>query len=329
VRGKLEPIAREAVVGALHAQWGLHVTQVDYLAVGAGAYHWDVRSADGRRWFVTCDDLQTKPWFGVQHDAVFAGLRCAYRTAMALRRAGLEFVVAPEPSASGEAAERVDERHSLSVLPYVDGAAGEWGGHADRRRRQEVVTMLARLHQTEAPASTPHRAFALPGRADLEAALGDIGQRWDSGPFAEAGRHELLAGEDAAHDMLADFDHAVDRFASDDAPAVVTHGEPHPVNTVETPNGLVLIDWDTVGVAHRERDLWMIADDEALAIYARLTGVAIDPAAVAAYRVLWSLADLAAYTQQLRDRHSGDADDEFAVAAIRSIVTGSEPAPYG
>jgi spectinomycin phosphotransferase len=32
---------------------------------------------------------------------------------------------------------------------------------------------------------------------------------------------------------------------------VVTHGEPHPGNLIQTSAGLVLIDWDTVAVARR------------------------------------------------------------------------------
>ena len=39
---------------------------------------------------------------------------------------------------------------------------------------------------------------------------------------------------------------------------VVTHGEPHPVNVMQTDAGRVLIDWDTVAIAPPERDLWMV-----------------------------------------------------------------------
>jgi len=38
--------------------------------------------------------------------------------------------------------------------------------------------------------------------------------------------------------------------------AVLTHGEPHPGNTMLTAGGWRLIDWDTVLIAPPERDLW-------------------------------------------------------------------------
>lgn len=93
--------------------------------------------------------------------------------------------------------------------------------------------------------------------------------------------------------------------------------------------GLVLVDWDTVALARHERGLWMLADDATLATYVELTGATVDHDALAAYRLLLALADLTAYTMQLRTEHQGDADDEWAVGAIRSILDGREPAPYG
>jgi spectinomycin phosphotransferase len=113
---------------------------------------------------------------------------------------------------------------------------------------------------------------------------------------------------------------------------VVTHGEPHPGNLISTSGGLTLVDWDTVALARPERDLWMIADlaGGALAVrYEEETGVALDPEALVAYRRLWALSDLVAYTRQLRHEHQRSADADRALAAVRSILSGREPAPYG
>ena len=57
--------------------------------------------------------------------------------------------------------------------------------------------------------------------------------------------------------------------------AVLTHGEPHPGNTMLTADGWVLIDWDTALAAPPERDLWSLdpGDGSVLDAYARLTGV--------------------------------------------------------
>jgi spectinomycin phosphotransferase len=323
------PIADDLVADLLADHWDIRVGALQYVAIGAGAYHWVARDADERRWFVTCDDLDTKPWFAADREAVFSGLRRAYRTAMELHGAGLEFVAAPVPAHSGEAAERVDERCSLAVLPYIEGEPGQWGRPISSQEREEVAVLLARLHQCPAPSVAPRRQFALPGREELEAALADVDRPWRSGPYADAARQELADGAPVVAQMLAEFDRHAARLAADDSLLVVTHGEPHPVNLMRTQSGLVLIDWDTVALARRERDLWMIDDEVSLAAYVRHTGATVDRQAMAAYRLLWALADLAAFTAQLRHEHRGDIDDEFAVTALRSIVSGREPAPYG
>jgi aminoglycoside phosphotransferase (APT) family kinase protein len=54
-----------------------------------------------------------------------------------------------------------------------------------------------------------------------------------------------------------------DRDASVGAPwRVLTHGEPHGANVLLGEGGLSLVDWDTVGIAEPERDLWFAVIDE-------------------------------------------------------------------
>jgi spectinomycin phosphotransferase len=311
--------------------WALGIAGLRYLPVGAGAYHWIAHGEDGRRWFVTCDDLDTKPWLGTDRETVFAGLLAAYGTAVALRNAGLTFVAAPVTTAAGAPAVRVDERHSVSVFEHVDGEPGEWG--RPDRTDGELVGMLARLH-----ASTPvvdglrPRGLDLPGRDGLEEALDDLHHRWDGGPLSEPARAELAGQRDLVLRWLDELDRLAGRLGGAEPARVVTHGEPHPGNLISTGGGLTLVDWDTVALARPERDLWMIADlaGGALAVrYEEETGVALDPEALVAYRRLWALSDLVACTRQLRREHQRSADADRALAAVRSILSGREPAPYG
>src|SRR5579875_2827282 len=89
-----EPALRRA----LDQGWALRPDELRYAPVGAGSYHWTARDQHGDRWFVTVDDLDDKSWLGNTRAEAFAGLRAALDTARALRdRAGLGFVVAPEP----------------------------------------------------------------------------------------------------------------------------------------------------------------------------------------------------------------------------------------
>jgi spectinomycin phosphotransferase len=192
--------------------------------------------------------------------------------------------------------------------------------------------MLALLHQSPASAHTPVRThFEVPGRHEFDAALADLGRRWDGGPLSDAARRELTLNAATIAGLLADLDRLASRLGAPDAGAVVTHGEPHPGNLIRTATGLKLVDWDTVARARPERDLWMIIDSSPaqLATYQRLTGTALDRDALRAYRLLWALADVAAFTAQLRAEHRRDADTEKALAGLRSILEGREPRPFG
>jgi spectinomycin phosphotransferase len=332
VRSPLEHVWDNVIKDVLANCWGLRIGELRYFPEGGGAYHWIAYASDARRWFVTCDDLDTKPWLGSDRDSVFDNLRVAYGTAMDLRSAGLAFVVAPVASISGVPAERVDERHGVSVFECVDGEPGQWGRPVGPRGCKELVTMLVQLHRsTPALGGVAPRGLHVPGRDDLDDALDNLDRPWDGGPLSELARRELAAHVREVVGSLADLDRLAVREDAMDAEAVVTHGEPHPGNLIRTRAGLVLIDWDTVALARPERDLWMIgdADEDVLTAYRDLTGVRLDPEALAAYRLLWALTDIAAFTARLRGEHQRDGDAEKALAALSSVVNGREPSPYG
>lgn len=324
-----EPAIEAAVIDG----WALRIDRLRYLPEGGGAYHWMAFGDDDRRWFLTCDDLTTKPWLGADSDSVFEGLVGAYRTAIDLRTAGLLFVAAPIPNVSGEAAVRIDERHSIAVLEYLDGEPGQWGRPLGDREHRDHVALLAQLHAgTPAVRSAARRGLDVPGREGFERALDDLDRRWDGGPLSERARRELAGEADVVQSWLADLDRLAARLGVTDADEVITHGEPHPGNFLRTATGPVLIDWDTVALARPERDLWMMAESRGAAVldaYRDLTGVTLDREALVAYRLLWALTDLAAFSVQLRSEHQVDADAERALAAVRSILGGHEPSPYG
>ncbi len=108
---------------------------------------------------------------------------------------------------------------------------------------------------------------------------------------------------------LAHFDELV-REAARSGPAVVTHGEPHPGNIVRGAGQLLLIDWDTVGLALPERDLWMVTEDDPGAVgrYAELTGRPVSGAAMQMYEMRWSLDDIALAIADFRAPHEQNED---------------------
>jgi spectinomycin phosphotransferase len=122
-------------------------------------------------------------------------------------------------------------------------------------------------------------------------------------------------------DLLAYATELVEQVEPRRDPLVVTHGEPHPGNVIVTARGIVLIDWDTVGLAHPERDLWMFADEDGLlAHYTRITGRAVDPRAIALHDLGWTIADLAVNLHDLRSPHRVDEDTTHAWQVLQDMT---------
>ena len=182
------------VADAVGRHWGLVVGELDYFPEGGGAYHWVVQEQGRRAWFVTVDDLDTKPWLGADRDSAFTGLLAAYRTAMRLRRdEGLAWVAAPRPAMSGEPAVRIEARYSLALLPFVEGAARRWGEPVGEDEKSLLVGLLAQLHRADlgVSAGAARRAPGVPGRERLEEALVGLDRAWSGGPFSEPARRDL------------------------------------------------------------------------------------------------------------------------------------------
>lgn len=315
----------ERLASALAAGWGLAVGSLVYRPVGFGSHHWELVDGGGTRWFVTVDDLRTKrdaP--GEPLDRAYERLRAALATAVALRAHGLDFVVAPLPTVDGAPVSRVDSRFSVALYGFVDGQSFSWGEFGAGGHRQSVLEMVVALHGAP-PAAGEAAAvddLRVPGRADLEAALeGDVP---DGGPYARPMRDLLAARPGQVRDMLARYDALA--AEADPARAVLTHGEPHPGNTMRTPHGWRLIDWDTVLRAAPERDLWDLdpGDGSILAAYAEATGVTPRPRLLELFRLRWEVADLAAAASRFRAPHAGDADDD-ATWEILAALEGAAP----
>jgi spectinomycin phosphotransferase len=191
-----------------------------------------------------------------------------------------------------------------------------------------VDPAVVRLQRREVELSWPD---------DLELALRELGRPWTGGPFAEPAR-ELLAG--ATGPVRRGLD-ALDRWARTTAgpqDLVITHGEPHPGNIIRVAadgedgaggcagpasGAIMLIDWDTVGLAPPERDLWMIATEtgDELQRYTELTGRPVDTAAIELYRLRWALDDLSCFIRDLRTPHRRTPGTEHAWQALQLTIT--------
>ena len=92
----------------------------------------------------------------------------------------------------------------------------------------------------------------------------------------------------------------------------------------------MLIDWDTVGLAPPERDLWMVATETGAELqrYTELTGRPVDLAAIELYRLRWALDDLSCFVRDLRAPHRRTPGTEHAWQALQEIITQLTSRPH-
>jgi spectinomycin phosphotransferase len=246
--------------------------------------------------------------------------------AVALRHdANLPFVLAPIRAGNGAVVVRLGFAHAVAVFPYLDGVAGRFGEELPSSERNHVVDMLAALHcAIPGAARVPRHQVDLARRSDLESALSEVAKPWDGGPLSEPARALVKAHAGHVWRLLDRFDQLAGRSA--DLEPVITHGEPHPANLLRAGTEALLIDWDTVGLAPPERDLWWVisdsGSDQALR-YTQATGRRVDPAAITLYRLRWALDDLSYFVHDLRSAHSHTADAEHALHAIEITLAGA------
>jgi thiamine kinase-like enzyme len=308
-------LADLTVSAIVQEAWQLTIQRIDYAPVGFGSYHWQV-SANEARWFVTADDLVA----GGSHLAASPTerarrLEAALCSARMLRDDGLAFVVAPIPTADGKILKMVEER-CIALYPFIEGYSHQWGAYSTNADRRAAVELLVALHQISGAArdNAMQDDFAIPHRDDLFASVADLSTTWTAGRYGEPARQ--LVDRHAARlvDRFARYDRLVHSAADQAELMVLTHGEPHAANTINTDSGLVLVDWDTALIAPRERDLWSLALEEPAILrhYATKAGVNPLPDLLELYQLHWDLAEISLYVELFRRPHSDTTDTRVA-----------------
>jgi spectinomycin phosphotransferase len=314
-------LADDVVSAVVQEAWQLRIRRIDYAPVGFGSYHWHAW-ADEDRWFVTADDLVTGgSHLGTSPTERMRRLAAALCTARVLRADGLTFVVAPMPTVDGGILKMVEGRWAVTVYPFVAGSSPQWGAYSATADRRAVVELLATLHQTGGSARDHalQDDFAIPHRDHLSASLADLSAAWTAGPYAEPARQLVDRHAARLDDRFARYDQLAGAAADQPELMVLTHGEPHAANTINTDSGTVLIDWDTTLVAPRERDVWSLALEEpaSLHYYVAMAGVTPLSDLLELYRLRWDLAEVSLYVSLFRAPHIDTADTRVAWDGLR------------
>lgn len=283
-------VTDDEVLAVVRRHWEPRADAVEHLAVGWGAHHWRVEVQGEPTLFATLDpDLP-------RHTQ--ASLEAAYASAAAL---GLDFVWPSLPTAGGAFTVPVGAR-TASVTRWLDG-----------RRPDESVAelpdLLAELHRTPAPSTA--RRWATEIDPALPVLLRELLQRpWD-GPLGSSARELLVEHLTAVGGWAREHARLLD--LADPATYVVTHGEPHVRNQWLARGRTWLIDWESLVLAPRERDLATLVHEG--------RDVDHDPQMVRLFDLEWRLSEIWSFAQWLQGPHTGDADDRTALGGLTGELT--------
>ena len=315
---------------ALESGWSLPTQTLVYRPVGFGSHHWELFDTRGVRWFVTVDDLRTRRLVtGEPLTAGYDRLRASLVAAQALRTAGRDVVVAPLSAQDGAPLIPLADCFTVSVYPFVDGESFDWGNYTLEHRRA-ILDLLIAVHT--APSQVRDQArpddYTIPFRDAVTAVLTDNHGDPGLGPYARPAAELLTAHADGVRLALARYDELVSAARADPPGMVLTHGEPHPGNTMRTKDGWLLIDWDTALVAPPERDLWDLdpGDGTLHAAYTAATGTRLRPDLLRLYHIRWDLTDIAAGLARFHEPHANTADDVETWGILTELVPGLGPA---
>ncbi|ALG08546.1 phosphotransferase family protein [Kibdelosporangium phytohabitans] len=288
-----DTVTDDAVLGAVRKYWLDDAETATHLPVGFGAHHWKVTGS--RQLFVTLDGLAPR-----HTDESLEG---AYAGAAALAKAGMSAVWPSLPATTGTFTVRLGEQ-ALSAADWLDGVTPTEDQAAEPEHLREVIAALEVLHGSTPPPGIPvWKPRVGAGFPQLTAQA--VSEPWTAGPLGEQARTAIAARLDDIAHWTARYLDLAGRAQRQRHTWAATHGEPHNDNQVRSAQRLYFVDWESLALAPRERDLVDLAGS-----------VDADPAMIELFRLDWRLSEIAEYTTWFTRAHTGDVDDVTALDGL-------------
>jgi spectinomycin phosphotransferase len=274
--------------------------------LGEGSWAYRGEDLTGRSWFIKLSRTDT--------GAV------ALVTAYLRDTLGLSFVLAPIVGAASAVLKIKD--YYLTVYPFAEGTVLSSTDLAPYKA--EIGSDLHKLHETRLPeqlgALLPHESFDKFQGSAQELVARARSYRGNDALLRRLARDIHLRA--ATLDIVLENGRLLSDYCSGQAHTyefVVCHADIHPFNIMATSWGLVMLDWDGIMLAPRERDLMFYADDMRTGgdfHQAYGLDVTLNEDLITYYHYEWVLQEFTDYIGRLFDDELGDdarshALDEF------------------
>lgn len=312
-------VPEETIASCLRAEYGLTVTAIAFLALGA--------DADTAVYRIAAD-----------HDSVYF-LKLRRRGAFAastveipylLHQQGIAPVIAPVATTNGQLWTLV-ERFAVVLYPFIEGRDAFDSPLSDRQWTEFGVA-VKRIHTAVLPTvlsrRIPREAYSSRWRDRVRELQRWAAQGGVSDPVAAPLVDYLHVHETTITDLVGRAERLAAAVYEQQPDCVLCHADLHAFNLLIGDAGtLYIVDWDTTILAPRERDLMFIGggvggiwnDDREVDLFYTGYGMAeLDVTALAYYRYERIVEDIAVCSDEFLGNTAGEATRAEALAMIRS-----------
>jgi|WetSurMetagenome_2_1015567.scaffolds.fasta_scaffold09257_7 spectinomycin phosphotransferase len=309
----------ETVVTCLRTEFGLHVSEITFLPLGA-----DLNTAVYR---VVADE--ETPYFvklrrGDFDKATVAVPKC-------LSELGVKQVIPSLPTLAGQLWASLPP-YKMILYPFVTGHHGFEVNLTDQQRVEFGAT-LRKLHTANIPASitngVPREIFSPQWHQTARRFLAQIENEAFADPIAVEAATFVRAKRDDVLALIKRAERCAKGLQTQLPEFVLCHGDCHAWNLlIDSNNALYLVDWDTLIFAPKERDLMFVGgglggnghtlQEEELLFYQGYGQIQVDPIAMAYYRYERIIEDIAVFCEQIFLSAEGGDDRKQALDYLKA-----------
>lgn len=238
------------IIACLEAAYGLSIAEIAFLPLGA-----DVDTAVYR---VVADD--TQQYFLKLRRGRFP--EASVTIPQWLAEAGMPQLIAPLATRTTEALWAPLTPFTVILYPFVTGRSG-WEVDLSQHQWIEFGVGLQALHTSIVPSelkrTIPHETFTPVWRDRVTAFLRQAADHAVDDPVAAKLAHVFQAKHATIHQIVARAEQLASLLVQQPLERCLCHGDIHAGNIlVDTTSRLYLVDWDTLVLAPKERDLMFI-----------------------------------------------------------------------
>ncbi|MAU00749.1 MAG: phosphotransferase [Anaerolineaceae bacterium] len=244
---------------------------------------------------------------------------------------GIQQVIAPLPTKTGELWTNLD-RFKAVLYPFVTGQDG-YEVKMQPHHWAAFGIALKHIHSTALPPTLaqalPQETFTDRWREFVKTILAQLGEMQFDDPVAGETAVLLKTNQAVILDLVDRAERLAQAAQAQPLEFVVCHADIHAGNILITlDDTFYIVDWDTLLLAPKERDLmyigagllgnWYSPQEEAALFYPAYGQTAIDQNLLAYYRYERIVQDIAAFCEQLLFTQEGGADRAQSLRYLRS-----------